>query len=49
MLDNVVKFVGEQNVMQVVTDNAAKFKATRDFFYAKKGIVVLDPICYPLH
>ncbi|KAL5141500.1 hypothetical protein HKD37_09G024839 [Glycine soja] len=27
MLDDVVKFVGEENVVQVITDNAANFKA----------------------
>ena len=30
MLDDVVKFVGEENVVQVITDNVANFKAARE-------------------
>jgi len=30
MLDDVVNFVGEENVVQVITDNAANYKASRD-------------------
>ena len=28
MLDDVVEFVGEENIVQVVVDNATNFKAT---------------------
>jgi len=35
MLDDVVEFVGEENVVQVVTDNAVNFKAVRDLWMQK--------------
>jgi len=36
MLDDVVEFVGEENVVQVVTDNAANFKAAGDLLMQKR-------------
>jgi len=36
MLENAVEFVGEENVVQVVTDNAANFKAARELFMQKR-------------
>jgi len=35
MLDDVVEFVGEENVVQVVTDNAANFKAGGELLMKK--------------
>ncbi|XP_022632372.1 uncharacterized protein LOC111240829 [Vigna radiata var. radiata] len=36
MLDDVVEFVGEENVVQVVTDNAANFKAAEELLMQKR-------------
>jgi len=36
MLDDVVEFVGEENVVQVVIDNATNFKATREILMQKR-------------
>lgn len=49
MLDDVVEFVGEENVVQVITNNAAAFNAIGDLLMTKKGVVVLYPMCCPLH
>jgi len=49
MLDDVVELVGEENVVQVVTDNAANFKAAGELLMQKKGAFVLDPMCCTRH
>ena len=36
MLDDVVEYVGEVNIVQVVTDNAANFKAAGDLLMQKR-------------
>jgi len=36
MLDDVVEFVGEENVVQVVTDNAANFKAAGELLIKQR-------------
>jgi len=41
MLDDAVEFVGEENILQIVTDNVANFNA-------KKGALILDSMCCPL-
>jgi len=43
MLDDVVEFVGEENVMQVVIDNAANFKATRELLMQKREHLYWTP------
>ena len=35
MLDDVVNFVGEENVVQVITDNAANYKAVGELLMQK--------------
>uniref|UniRef100_A0A0R0LAU2 Uncharacterized protein n=2 Tax=Glycine subgen. Soja TaxID=1462606 RepID=A0A0R0LAU2_SOYBN len=42
MLDDVVNFVGEENVVQVITDNAANYKARRritTYIYARTMLI----------
>ena len=36
MLDDVVEFVGEENVVQVITDNAANFKAAGELLIKQR-------------
>jgi len=43
MLDDVVEFVGEENVVQVVTDNAANFKAAGDLLMQKRERLYWTP------
>jgi len=43
MLDEVVEFVGEQNVIQVVIDNAANFKAVGDLLMQKREQLYWTP------
>jgi len=43
MLDDVVEFVREENVVQVVTDNAANFKATGDLLMQKRERLYWTP------
>jgi len=43
MLDDVVEFVGEENVVQVVTDNAANFKAAGDLLMHKRECLYWTP------
>jgi len=45
MLDDVVEFVGEENVVQVVTDNAQILKQL-EIVDAEKGV---DPMYFPLN
>ena len=48
MLDAIVERIGEENVVQVVTDNAANYKATGQLLMEKKEFV-LDTMCCPLY
>jgi len=43
MLDDDVEFVGEENVVQVVTSNAANFKATREIMMQKREHLYWTP------
>ncbi|BAT78621.1 hypothetical protein VIGAN_02132200, partial [Vigna angularis var. angularis] len=43
MLDDVVEFVGEENVVQVVTDNAANFKAAGELLMQKREKLYWTP------
>jgi len=43
MLDDVVEYVGEVNIVQVVTDNAANFKAARDLLMQKRERLYWTP------
>ncbi|WOL07640.1 hypothetical protein Cni_G16385 [Canna indica] len=43
MLDNAIKFVGEENVVRVVTDNAAKYKATREMLMQQRNTLYWTP------
>ncbi|XP_022635871.1 uncharacterized protein LOC106758329 [Vigna radiata var. radiata] len=43
MLDDVVEFVGEENVVQVVTDNVANFKAAGELLMQKREKLYWTP------
>jgi len=43
MLDDAVEFVGEENVVQVVTDNAANFKAAGELLMRKRERLYWTP------
>ncbi|BAT78941.1 hypothetical protein VIGAN_02170400, partial [Vigna angularis var. angularis] len=43
MLDDVVEFVGDENVVQVVTDNAANFKVARELLMQKRERLYWTP------
>jgi len=43
MLDDVVEFVGEENVVHVVTDNVANFKVARDLLMQKREQLYWTP------
>lgn len=43
MLDGVVEFVGEHNVIQVVTNNAANFKAGGELLMLKRNNMYWTP------
>jgi len=43
MLDDVVEFVGEENVVQVITDNAANFKAAGELLMKKREHLYWSP------
>jgi len=43
MLDDIVKFVGEENVVQVVTDNVANFKVARELLMQKREHLYWTP------
>ncbi|XP_068461612.1 uncharacterized protein [Phaseolus vulgaris] len=43
MMDDVVEEVGEDNVMQIVTDNAANYKAAGDLLMQKRRKLYLTP------
>jgi len=49
MLDDFIEFVGEENVVQMITNNTANFEAARDLLMQKNGEYVLDAMCCPLH
>ena len=48
MLDVIVERIMEENVVKVVTDNAANYKATGQLLMEKKEFV-LDTMCCPLY
>jgi hypothetical protein len=48
MLDAIVERIGEENVVQVVTDNTANYKAAGQLLMGKRKIV-LDTMCCPLY
>jgi len=48
MLDAIVERIGEENVVQVVTDNTANYKVAGQLLMGK-GKIVLDTICCPLY
>jgi len=49
MLDAIVERIEEENVVQVVTDNAANYKAVEQLLMEKKKEFVLDTMYYPLY
>lgn len=48
MLDDVVEFVGEENVVQVITNNAAAFNAIGDLLMTKKRSSCIVPNVLPV-
>jgi len=48
MLDDVVEFVGEENVVQVITNNAAAFNAIGDLLMTKKRSSCIVPNLLPI-
>jgi len=48
MLDAIVERIGEENIVQVITDNAVNYKAAEQILMEKKKFV-LDTMCYPLY
>lgn len=48
MIDQIVEEVGEENVVQIVTDNAANYKAVGAMLMEKEEII-LDTMCSTLH
>jgi endonuclease IV len=46
-LDEIVERAGEENVIQVVTDNASNYKAPGDLLMEKRK--ALDTFCCTLH
>lgn len=48
MIDAVVEEVGEDNVIQVVTDNAANYKAASEILMRKRNKYILDTFCRTL-
>jgi hypothetical protein len=49
MLDAIVERNGEENVVQVVTDNAANYKAAGQLLMGKRKGLCLDTMCCPLY
>jgi hypothetical protein len=49
MLDAIVERIEEENVVQVVTDNAANYKTVEQLLMEKKKEFVLDTMYYPLY
>ena len=47
-MDKVVDEVGEENIVQVVTDNEASFKAASHMLMEKR-IFILVSLCSTLH
>ena len=43
MLDAIIENIGEENVVQVVIDNAANYKATRQLLMEKKKSLIWTP------
>jgi hypothetical protein len=49
MLDAIMERIGEENVVQVVSDNAANYKAAGQLLMGKRKKIVLDTMCCPLY
>ena len=49
MLDGDVEFVGEENVVQGITNNATNFKVVGNMLMQKRKKIVLDSMCFTLH
>jgi len=49
MLDVIVERIEEENVVQVVIDNTANYKAAGQLLMGKKKEFVLDTMCCPLY
>jgi len=49
MMDDVVEEVGEENVIQVITNNAGNYKACRELLMQKRKKNILDNLCSPLY
>jgi len=43
MLDDIVEEIGEENVVQIVTDNAANYKATDELLMKKRKTLYWTP------
>jgi len=48
-MDDVVEEVGEENVIQVITNNAGNYKACRELLMQKRKKNILDNLCSPLY
>jgi len=49
MLDAIIERIGEENVVQVITDNAVNYKAAEQILMEKRKKFVLDIMCCPLY
>jgi len=49
MMDDVNEEVGKGHVIQIITDNAANYKAVGDLSMHKRKKVILDTLCSPMH
>ena len=49
MMVDVVEEVSEENVIQIVIDNATNYKAAQELLMHRRKKVVLDILCSPLH
>jgi len=48
MKDNIVEEVGEENFIQVVTNNAINYKVASQMFMTKEKKAILDIVCCTL-
>ena len=49
MMEEVVQEVGEENVLHIVTDNAANYMVAGRLFEVRQPTNFLDHLCSPLH
>jgi hypothetical protein len=42
MLDAIVERIREENIVQVITDNPANYKARKELLIGKRKMIVLD-------